>query len=222
MRRDTRSTTLLLPLLLMLWAPPDAVAARQPRAVAVASLAEGPRLDTGSFLFARYAAVNASSLYCGVGFGAGGFFLGIAENPRTGYRVRLAGAMTRVAWRDDRSLTVGLAAADASDGRFAQLYLLPGLSWRALSLSGTVLWSEPLGRAGRSQLDLNPLMLLARLAERVAAGVSYAGSFTAGAPSLHRAGPAVRMAIAAQTVEVEWLARRSGPSELRVAVRTRF
>jgi hypothetical protein len=50
--------------------------------------AAAPRLDTTSFLFARYASRNASALYAGYGWGSAGVFFGMVEKPRSGYRER--------------------------------------------------------------------------------------------------------------------------------------
>jgi hypothetical protein len=182
----------------------------------------GRQLDTGSFLFARYGSVNASVLYAGVGFGKAGMFFGIVQNPRSGYRELIAGGMTHVAW-PRHSLTLGLAAADASDGNYAQVYVVPDLSRGALSFDGTLEWYEPLGRAGTRQLELNPLGLFRRLGPRLSAGASYAGSFAAGSGPRHRGGPALRLAIPHGSLEVEYLAglKRSA-DELRTAVRAGF
>lgn len=180
---------------------------------------EQPRLAANSFLFARYASVNSNTLYCGVGLGPAGLFVGFAQNPRSGFQERVAGAMTTVVSLE-RFVTLGLAMADASDGRFAQLYVLPGFSRSALTIEGTLVWSEPLGSGGTRQLDVNPVIALWRLGDHVSVGASYVGRFSDGNPWRQRGGPIVRLTVLRQRIDVELLsAQNRSRRELRVGFR---
>lgn len=184
--------------------------------------AGGRRLETGSFLFARYASVSSSAIFAGVGFGKAGMFLGIVQNPRSGYRELIAGAMTRVAW-PRQSLTLGLAAADASDGNYAQVYVAPSFTRGALSLDGTLEWYEPLEHKATRQLGLNSLTLMGRVGPRLAAGAGYAASFLPTSDARQRLGPALRVEIPHGSLEVEYLAGlRNSADELRTTVRAGF
>jgi len=68
------------------------------------------RLDTPSFVFARYATASAASLYGARGFGPVGGFVGVVQNPQTQYRELIAGIHTQVNW-DRQSVLVALGYA---------------------------------------------------------------------------------------------------------------
>ena len=190
--------------------------------VARAEDATALRLDTKSFLFARWASRNASALYAGYGWGSAGVFFAMVENPRTGYREVIGGAMSRLA-RGGQSLTVGLAAADASDSDYLQLYLVPSLSHGAWSLEGTLETYEPLQSAGIRQLELNPLTLLRRVGRRAGVGASYVLSLAPGAAARHRGGPALRVEVPRGALQLELLAGlQNAKDELRIGFQASF
>ena len=87
-----------------------------PARVFAASAQQSPkaelRLDTPSFVFARYATASAASLYGARGFGPVGGFVGMVQNRKTQYRELIAGMYTQVNW-DRQSVLVALGYADA-------------------------------------------------------------------------------------------------------------
>ncbi len=112
--------------------------------------------------------------------------------------------MTRLAWRE-QGVNVALAFADAADGRYAQLYVVPGLKSGLLSLSCTIELYEPLGGSGTRQLYLDPVTLLRRMGPRWEVGASYGlGASTGDAPQ-HRVGPAFQVAIGRGSLRIELL-----------------
>jgi hypothetical protein len=159
------------------------------------------QLDTSSFLYARYATSSASNLYAAYGFGKAGIVFGMVENPRSGYRELVMGALSRLTWRG-QALTVAVAAADASDGTYLQTYLVPSLARGSVSLSGTIEWYQPLG-SGTRQLDVNPVTILIRLGPRLSAGAFYALGFAEGAAPRQRAGPALQVALPPGALKLE-------------------
>lgn len=160
--------------------------------------------DTHNFLFARLSTAHSSALYGGYSLGAWGPFVGVVRNPGNGYHEWIAGAVTRLAWRE-QGVNVALAFADAADGRYAQIYLVPGLKAKSLSFSGTIELYEPLGRAGTRQLYLDPVTVLRRMGPRWEVGASYALGASAGEASRHRAGPAFQVAVGGGSLRVELL-----------------
>jgi hypothetical protein len=126
------------------------------------------------------------------------------HNPRNGYYEWIAGAVTRLAWRE-QGVNLALAFADAQDGRYAQLYVVPGLRAGSVSLSGTLELYQPLGTSGVRQLYLDPLTVLRRMGPRWEAGASYIFGASAGDAPDHRAGPAVQIAIGGGSLRLELL-----------------
>lgn len=160
--------------------------------------------DTHNFVFARLSTAHSSALYSGYSLGTWGPFVGAVRNPRNGYYEWIGGAVTRLAWRE-QGVSVALAFAHASDGRYAQLYVVPGLRTGALSFSGTIEFYEPLGRSGARQLYLDPVAVLLRVGPRWDAGASYTFGVSAGDAPDHRAGPAFRIALGGGSLRVELL-----------------
>jgi len=160
--------------------------------------------DTHNFLFARLSTAHSSALYSGYSLGAWGAFVGLVRNPRNGYHEWIGGAVTRLAWRE-QAVSVALAFADASDGRYGQLYVVPSLRAGSLSFSGTVEIYEPLRGSGMRQLYLDPVTLLRRVGPRWDVGASYSLGVSAGGAPQHRAGPAVQVACGGGSLKVEVL-----------------
>jgi len=180
-----------------------------------------PHLDTKSFLFSRYGTRNASVMYSGYGMGKGGVFVGVVHNPRSGYSELILGANTRLAWQaggEQQSLTLGIAGSDASDGDYAQLYVVPSFSLGRLSTGGTLEVYEPLGTRGTRQAELNPLTAYWRFDPRWSLGTAYVLSLGEGMQPKDRGGPALRLDVPRGEIDVEYLfgLRRSG-DELRIS-----
>jgi predicted dipeptidase len=180
------------------------------------------RFDNHSFVFARLSTAHSSAAYSGYSFGAWGPFVGAVRNPRNGYYEWIAGAVTRLAWRE-QGVNVALAFADASDGRYAQLYVVPGLRRGSLSLSGTLELYAPLGGSGVRQLYLDPVTLLQRAGRHWEVGVSYGLGVAAGDAPQHRVGPAFQLALGGGSLRVELLRdfKRSS-TDVRAVYQTSF
>ena len=119
-----------------------------------------------------------------------GAFVGMVQNPRTEYRELIGGAFTQVNW-SRHSVLIALGYANATEAEYLQTYITPSLAFGRLSISGTIEWYEPLEAAGTRQLDLNPLVLMARVHRQVGLGASYTQGMAQGDGARHRAGPAV-------------------------------
>lgn len=164
-----------------------------------------PLVDTGGFVFARWASASSSVLYAGQGWGSGGVFFGAVENPDSGYRELIAGAMTRLV-RDDSALLVGLAFADVTEGDYLQLYLAPSFARGGWSADATVEWYEPLESASYRQLGVNPLTVLREIDARWRVGVSSVGAVGDGDPPSLRAGAALERSLPKGVLQLELLA----------------
>jgi hypothetical protein len=178
--------------------------------------------DAPSFVFARLSTAHSSASYSGYSLGAWGPFVGAVWNPRNGYFEWIAGAMTRLAWHE-QGVNVALAVADAADGTYAQLYLVPGLRRGSFSVSGTIELYEPLGGAGARQFYLDPVMVLRRVGRRWEAGASYSLGASAGDAPQQRFGPAFQVAIGGGSLRIEVL-RDFGRSstDVRAVYQARF
>src|SRR5437016_14594508 len=106
-----------------------------PATVFAASAQRSPgaelRLDTPSFVYARYATASAASLYGARGFGPVGGFVGMVQTRQTQYREFIAGLYTQVNW-NRQNLLLALGYADATPSPYLQTYLVPSLSLRRL------------------------------------------------------------------------------------------
>jgi hypothetical protein len=182
----------------------------------------GIRVGTSSFMFARYATVSSSSLYAAYSLGAVAVVFGMVNNPRSGYHELIGGLVTRIS-SGKQGINVAVAAADASDGRYLQTYLVPSLTLARLSLSSTIEWYEPLGQSGVRQLDVNPISALIALDRRIGIGGAYTASLAEDSRSRQRIGPALRVAILGVYLSGEILRnlRRSAP-EVRLGMQASF
>ncbi|HXB56263.1 MAG TPA: Sapep family Mn(2+)-dependent dipeptidase [Vicinamibacteria bacterium] len=181
--------------------------ATSPRALPPAGADSQPSrltFDSRNFIFVRLSTAHSSALYGGYSFGAWGAFAGLVRNPRNGYHEWIGGALTGIVWRE-QAVSIALALADASDGRYGQLYFVPSLRTGSLSLSGTVELYEPLGGSGVRQLYLDPVRLLRRMGPRWDLGVAYSLGVSAGAAPQHRIGPALQVACGGGSLRVELL-----------------
>ena len=169
-----------------------------------------------SFIFSRYATATSFSLYGGYGPGRGFGVVGLVQNPRSGYRESLVGAGWRVGTKG--ALAVALAAASASDGWYAQLYLLPSLAVGPLAASSTIEVYEPLDDRGARQFYLNPLTIVAPVARGVAVGATGLFYSQVGTVPGFGAGPALQVRIPRGSVTVDLIAgRRPMRDEMRLS-----
>jgi hypothetical protein len=191
-------------------------------ATAQAPTGQELRWDTRNFLFARYATASASSLYAGFGSGKAGMFFGMVENPRSGYHELIGGAVSRIVW-GRQAVTVAFGAADASDSKYLQSYIVPSFVMGSFSLSGTIEVYVPVQASGTRQLDVSPVTLLVHPRPRVGVGAFYGLGVATGVAPRHRAGPVVEFALPPGALKVELvrnLARAS--NEVRMSFRVSF
>jgi hypothetical protein len=179
-------------------------------------------IDTSNFLFARLSTQHSSALYTGYSLGAWGPFIGVVRNPRSGYYEWIGGGVTRFAWRE-QGVSAALAFADASDGKYLQLYFVPGLKKGSLSFSGTIELYEPLSRSATRQFYLDPLTLLRRIGSRWEVGASYCLGLASGAQPGHRVGPALQVALGGGSLRVDLLRDLTASStDVRAVYQTSF
>jgi hypothetical protein len=180
------------------------------------------RLHTPSFVFARYATASAATLYGARGFGPVGGFVGMVQNRKTQYRELIAGMYTQVNW-DRQSVLVALGYADATESEYLQIYVVPALSRRPLTFSGTIEWYQPIERSGTRQLDINPVSLVVALSKAFGLGAVYTLGLAQGAAATRRAGPMLQLTAPWGTLKLELLERSSGKStEVRTAILAAF
>jgi hypothetical protein len=179
------------------------------------------RVKPLNFVFTRFASRTSNTLYAGYGVGRGFAFVGLVVNPRTEYREVVAGGGIQVLPGRRNSANVALAAADAVDARYLQLYIVPSLAiWRVL-LSGTIELYQPLESAGVRQLGLNPVTATIPLFERIELGATYILFAGAGQRTEQGAGPALRVKIPKGSVTLDLvggLARFSREARLTVSL----
>ena len=174
-----------------------------------------------SFIFSRYATATSFSLYGGYGPGHGFGFVGLVQNPRSGYRESLVGAGWRVGTTG--ALTVAGAVASASDGWYAQLYILPSLSVGPFAASTTIEVYEPLDDRGARQFYFNPLTIVAPVARGVAVGGTGLFFSQVGTVPGYGAGPALQVRVPRGTVTLDLIAgRRPMRDELRLSFYASF
>src|SRR5438874_2926457 len=180
------------------------------------------QLRASSFVFARYASGSASVLYAGRGLGPIGGFVGMVQNPKTQYRELIVGSYTQLNW-SRQSVLVGVGYADASDSQYLQTYITPSFASGRLSLSTTLEWYEPLGRAGVRQLDMNPVSLAVRMSDHLWAGAAYTVALGDHATARHRMGPVLEWATRHDKLRVEVLHRTVGATvEVRAVIVAAF
>jgi hypothetical protein len=182
----------------------------------------GVRFSVPSFIFARWATRSASSLYAGYSAGPLGGFVGLVENPRTGYRELLGGVVTRAGYRD-QAVTLGLAYADATESRYLQTYVVPSLQVAGASIGGTLELYVPLDEAGTHQLDVNPIAVMLHPVSWLGVGGAYAAGVAEGDRPHHRAGPTVEIGVPRGSIKGEFLRNFAlGYYEARISFEAAF
>jgi hypothetical protein len=178
----------------------------------------GPRT---TFLFARYGTSSSRALYAGYGAGSWQGILAVIENPKSDYREALLGVAKGITLAPHQSVTVALAAAEASDSRYGQIYIVPSLSAGRLALSGTVEFYLPLQKRGAFQYYLNPLSLHFALNSWVQVGTTYVLTGQVGTETGHALGPSIKVAVPHGALTLDWLrGLRAYPSETRLTFQT--
>lgn len=171
-------------------------------ATSSAAAQQSPR--SNGFIDFRYASHTSLTLYGGYDLGGPLLLVGMVQNPRTEYR-EIVGGVARPVGGGRASATIAIAGAYASDGWYAQLYVLPALSLGPVSVSGLLLAYEALEEEGARQFYVNPLSVLVPVAPRVRLGGSYVLATQAGTASKHSAGPTLQFSTAAWTATLSGL-----------------
>lgn len=158
-----------------------------------------------TFVLARYGTRSSRALYAGYGTATWQGILAVIENPRTEYREALVGLARALPIASGQGVTLALAMADASDGTYTQLYVVPSLSWGPLALSGTGEVYAPLQRRGTFQYYLNPLSMHVGAGSRLRFGTSYVMAGQAQQPLSQALGPSVKTGVPHGAVTLDWL-----------------
>ncbi len=173
-----------------------------PRAAAAQDVGRGPHT---AFLFARYDTWSARALYVGYGEGPWDGIFALVQNPRTGYREALLGIARAIALAPHQALTVAVAAADASDSRYGQVYIVPSLAGGPLRLSGTAEFYVPLESQGAFQYYLSPVSLRAAVHPGLEIGATYVLAGQVHTPTGHALGPSISVAVPHGSVTLDWV-----------------
>lgn len=172
-----------------------------------------------SFINVRFASRASSTFYGGYTVGRVFGFVGLVQNPRSEYREALVGVGTGLALPSGNAVTVGGAAAYASDGWYAQVYLLPGLHAGPLRVEGTLEFYLPLERSGSAQVSASPLYTFIVASPRWSFGATYLLGLQRGLPASHGAGPSVRLTIPRGSLTLDLVRGIAvAPSEVRVTL----
>ena len=174
-----------------------------PLHVSAAQLSDsGPRT---TFVVALYGSRGARALYAGYGVGSWQGIIAVLENPHTDYLEALVGVAKRFMLAPHQSITVALAAAEAKDSRYGQIYVVPAISAGRLTLTGTAVIYAPLQTQGAFQYYLHPLSLHVALSTLVQPGVSYDLAGQEQAATGHALGPSLRLGVPHGAVTIDWL-----------------
>lgn len=187
-------------------------------------MAQGLAPSAGpSFMIARFASRGALTFYGGYRVGPAFGFVGMVQNPRTQYREALAGVGRNVMAENGNGVTVGLAGAYASDGWYAQLYLLPALRTGPFDFNATIEFYEPLERDGARQIYTTPANGYLVLSNRLAVGATYLLSAQHGQAAGHAAGPSVRLTIPRGSLTLDLVGKVTrAHDEVRLTARSYF
>ena len=123
-----------------------------------------------NFIFFRYASLTSLSLYGAYGKGKWLGFFGMVQNPRTSYREIAGGVAANVVVTPRVGGVIALAAADASDGWYGQVYLQSNVRLDKVTTYLSTAYYEPLEANGARQVKVNPALVMWRAFRRVEAG----------------------------------------------------
>ena len=162
-----------------------------------------------NFVFFRYASRTSLSLYGGYGQGNWVGFFGMVQNPRTGYREIAGGLGGSVRMRPWLGGFIAVAASDASDGWYGQIFLQANLRLGQATTYVTGVYYQPLESSGTHQLKINPALLMWRAFGRVELGGAYLFLGTIRARDIHQIGPALQIGVPHGRALLEVLRRLS-------------
>ena len=152
---------------------------------------DSARVTPFHFVFTRFASRTSNTLYAGYGIGRTMVVTGMVMNPRTGYREHVLGGGVQLFPGRRNSANFVLAAADAKESAYLQLYLVPALGLGPASVSATIEGYQPLERAGTRQLGFNPVTITIPAGRRFAAGATTVVFLGEGEAAQYGVGPAL-------------------------------
>ena len=171
---------------------------------------------TWGFFNARYDTRTSSFIYAGYGYGRYFAFGGVLANPRSGYYETLGGVGATFALTARTDHMLGLAAAQAPESRYAQLYYLPTMRLGRATGRATLEWYFPLESTGVRQFGVSPLSITVPVARRVELGPAMELAAAAGSSTSVELGPEVRIAIRRAALGFDAFANVSGGDARRV------
>ena len=161
--------------------------------------------QTPSFIFVRGGARSANSMYAAYSLGPAAVVFGAVINTHSGYREVIGGLVMRVP-AGPSAVTLALTAADASDSKYLQFYVVPSIVVGRLTLGGTLETYVPFESKGTWDLDINPITALMLVTPGLRVGPSYKTSLAPGYFAAHSAGVAVKVGIPRGAFTIECLA----------------
>lgn len=193
------------------------------RAAAGQTGARAPRIEGVSFVLGHYASTGTISVYGTFARGPLMAMVGGVRNPRTDYRVWLAGGGTRLRLGARQGVTMLAALAGGSGGPAVRLYMLPTLRSGRWGLSGTTKAYLPLRAGGRWQAAADPLTVSVRLTSFLGAGVAGVVRAQTGSAVTVGIGPSAVVRIPGASVRAEAIRlSRSGGFETRLTLGMTF
>jgi hypothetical protein len=166
-----------------------------------------PRIAGTSFLMARYKAGASFSLYAAQRLGAGMVLAGVVGNPETGYRAVILGGGTHVRLGRRDGVTVLLGGAQASDGTFLRLYVLPKFATGRMLAKATGTFKQPLGGKGLRDAAVDPLTVSLRVSAVLRVGLSGVLSVAERRPVDWGMGPSANVRVPGGSVALEIISR---------------
>jgi hypothetical protein len=146
----------------------------------------------------------------------------VLHNPRTDYS-EVLGGIGRNFTMAGQSQALALAVSRATESWYAQLYYLPSIRARGLSVRATTELYVPLERGGAAQFAFSPLSATVGVSDRVEAGIATDFAAARGSASSVAVGPEVRLAIPKATLGADLQRTVNGKgSRLRLFFLTSF
>lgn len=190
--------------------------------VAVAQQRETGRLSRvrgESFIFARYATTGAGSLIAAARVGSGMIVAGVTGNRHAGPLTPIVGLGTRMHFAGGAATGVIVAAAREKEALQARLYVMPKASFGAFRVSAISMVSRRVSGEGTTQITVNPLTMVLRVAPSVQVGGFTVADRRVRGPFRYGSGPSIHMRFAPIVLSIEaltWTSSMRG--EVRVTL----
>ena len=123
---------------------------------------------TWGFVSVRYDTRAPASIYSGYGWRRAFAMGGVAHNPHTGY-AELVGGVGAVVRTRMSEHWIAVATAGTGAGSFPQVYWLPTVRMRGLTIRSQVKWTMA---SGAQKLSISPLSMTVALNRRLSGGVA--------------------------------------------------